>query len=118
MSETLAADIVAFAKTEFKGEALARVQKSKTQFQDIITAASQATSLDEFKLYIAYKAAKAGNDDLWKTFGARLNKFIDERVCKLECDDKDKLAILHQAMGYLMWAAYAASAGAGVLESV
>ena len=110
MNDTLVADVVTFAKTEFQNETLTKVKKSKTQFQDIITAASQATSLEEFKLYIAYKAAKAGSNDLWKDFGARLNMFVDEHIRNQDTDEKEKLKVLHQAMGYLMWAAYAASA--------
>jgi hypothetical protein len=90
---------------------LSKVQNSKTQFQDIIVAASQATSVEEFKLYIAYKAAKDGIYGLWKAFGQELNEFIKADIEQLDCDEKEKLVVLHQAMGYLMWAAYAFAEG-------
>jgi hypothetical protein len=112
-NEEIVREVIRFTRRAFSDEkTLDQAKKSKRQFQDLINAAGQATSIEEFKLYIAYKAAKASNNDLWKSFGRPLNRFIDELI-KLEPsnDISKKLEVLHQGMGYLMQAAYAEAEG-------
>ena len=108
--------VIEFVNKEFKDVTLKQVGDSLTQFQDLISAASQAISLDEFMLYIAYKAAKARQNDLWRDFGGTLNKFIKDEIADTGTSEQEKVANLQQAMGYLMWAAYAAARG--VLQHV
>jgi len=78
-------------------------QKGLTQFHDLIRAADQSVSTDEFLLYIAYKRAKAKQNHWWNSFEPLLRDFIEKDLKTLSTDE------LSKAMGYLMWAANAVS---------
>ena len=110
-----------FAKQHF--DAITKTRDGKKQFTDLVEASSQASCIDEFKLYIKYKAAKEGTRSLWggiaNPFNAKIDKLIeniakkieeDDEIVKLEIDKDDeivKLEVLKRFCGYLMWRAHA-----------
>jgi len=112
MKDKLIHDVLVFASNYFIGDALTEIKRSKTQFHDLIAAANQATSVEQFKLYIAYKVAKDRRGGLWDNLGRKLNDFISKNVGSDREDKQEQIETLNRlriGMGYLMWAAYAAT---------
>ena len=89
----------------------------KKQFIDIMESAALAESIEELKLYIAYKGKKEGTRSMWAELAAPLNQELDslrEKAKKLagersgssadqEQEDEFHLELVRRFAGYLMW---------------
>jgi len=90
----------------------------KRQFTDLVAAAAQACCIDEFKLYIKYKAAKEGTRGVWYDLADPFNAKVDDLMKTVadeikQNDETVRLEVLKRFCGYLMWRAHADIAAQG-----